>query len=49
MSKIDGTHLFPFVPGDSPSQLVLTDSEGGTPPQALRKIVATKATSRLTC
>ena len=49
VSKIDGTHLFPFVPGDSPTQLVMTGSEGGTPPQALRKIVATKATSRLTC
>lgn len=49
VSKIDGTHLFPFVPGDSPTQLVMTGSEGGTPPQALRKMVATKVTSPLTC
>lgn len=46
VSKIDGTHLFPFVPGDSPTQLVMTGSEGGTPPQALRKIVATKPSEK---
>ena len=46
VSKIDGTHLFPFVPGDSPTQLVMTGSEGGTTPQALRKIVATKPSEK---
>ena len=49
VSKIDDTRLFPFVPGDSPTQLVMAGSESRTPPQALGKIVATKVTSHVTC